>query len=148
MPQALAVIVGFIILAYVVAAIVWIVQWLWACILFVFQVFIFPFFVFLTPSVLAIIGSLAFYWGSWIAVNNYFNSIKTKVHSEGFAVKVTNFYIKGTLSLLIAAGYIATAVVAFYLITLPIEPFVYHVRDYFQAINFPAYRIVFPFWDR
>jgi hypothetical protein len=107
-----------------------------------------PFFVYLTPAVFISIAVAAIFFGSWIAVQNYFVSLKTNVNPAGLSGSFTRSYFISMLTLFLAVIYLALAISSSLLIYNSGELFVVHVVEYYGAITFPAFRIHFPFWDK
>ncbi len=93
------------------------------------------------------IAVVSVYIGSWIAVKNYYFSLKLNVNSDTFLGSFIKNYIISTQMLFLLAIYTAFAIWSFLAIYSPGEIFVYHVKDYYGMIEFPAFRIHFPFWD-
>jgi hypothetical protein len=147
MPQIVGVIIVIFIAIWVIAAVVWIIQWIIAGLVWVWQVFLMPFFVYFTPAVLISVVVAAIFWGSWIAVQNYFVSVKNNVNPAGLG-RFTRYYIISMLTLFIAVIYLLLAIESSLLIYHSGELFVDHVVEYYEAITFPAFRIHFPFWDK
>jgi hypothetical protein len=146
MPQIILGILIIIIGVWVVAAVVWIVQWIAACGVWVWQVILMPFFIYLTPAVVILIIAAAIFWGSWIAIQNYFLSLKTNINPAGLLEKFTRYYIISTLTMFLATIYLSLILSSLMLIYQPGELFVVHVIEYYESITFPAFRIHFPFW--
>lgn len=107
-----------------------------------------PFFVYLTPTVLMLVVVAAIFWGSWIAVQNYFISLKTNVNPAGISGMFTKYYIISILTLCLATIYLLFAISSFWLIYEPGELFVVHVVEHYGAIIFPGFPIHFPFWEK
>ncbi len=147
MPQFIGVIIALLVVPWIVAGIIWVVQWIWAVVAWIFAVFLIPFFVFFTPGVLVLLVSASIYWGSWVAAQNYFLSLKTNVHSESLTGKLTRNYIITILTLFLIIIYVLFAIISLVLTYEPAQMFVFRVIDHYQSIKFPAFRIHFPFWD-
>ncbi|TGO03079.1 hypothetical protein PN36_13105 [Candidatus Thiomargarita nelsonii] len=147
MPQIVGAIIVIFLAIWVIAAVVWVIQWIAAGLVWVWQVFLMPFFVYLTPAVLISIVVAAIFWGSWIAVQNYFASLRTNVNPAGLSGSFTRYYIISMLTLFLAVIYLLLAIKSSLLIYHSGELFVEHVVEYYAAIIFPAFRIHFPFWD-
>ena len=148
MPQLFGAIIIIVIAVWVVAAIVWVIQWIVAGFVWFLQVFLMPFFVYFTPAVFTLIVVAAIFWGSWIAVQNYFASLTTHVNPAGALEKFTKYYIISMLTLFLAIIYLSLVLSSLVLIYQPGELFVVHVIEYYGSITFPAFRIHFPFWQK
>nr|VFK28106.1 MAG: hypothetical protein BECKMB1821G_GA0114241_10339 [Candidatus Kentron sp. MB]VFK32912.1 MAG: hypothetical protein BECKMB1821I_GA0114274_10388 [Candidatus Kentron sp. MB]VFK75799.1 MAG: hypothetical protein BECKMB1821H_GA0114242_10328 [Candidatus Kentron sp. MB] len=147
MPQFFAAIIGLGIVVYVIAFVVWIVQWIWAAIVFVWEAFLMPFLIYLTPSILMLITTVAFYWGGWIAAQNYFSSLKTKVYWASTTGKFTQNYVMSVLTIFLILISLSFAV-SFVVFTYePVRIFAQHVIEYYESIKFPSFDIHFPFWE-
>ena len=147
MPQLIGGIIVIIIAAWIFAGIVWAIQWAVASFLWVWQVMLLPFFIYFSPTILIIIAVIAVYKGSWVSIKNYYFSLKSNVNSDSFLGHFIKNYIIGMLILFLSATYLAFAIWSFSMIYTPAELFVYHVKDYYEAIVFPAFQIHFPFWN-
>jgi len=147
MPQIILAIIAIIIGAWVVAAIVWIVQWIAAYVVLIWQVFIMPFFIYLTPAVLISVVIAAIFWGSWIAIQNYFLSLKTNINPVGLIEEFTKYYVISALTLFLGIIYLSFIVSYLMLIYQSGELFFVHVINHYESITFPAFRIHFPFWE-
>jgi len=146
MPQLIGAILIIIIAVWVVAAVVWIVQWIAAGAVWFWQVFLMPFFVYFTPAVLMLIVTVAIFWGSMIAVKNYFASLTNNVNPAGSLENVLRYYIISMLTLFLAIIYLSLFILSLWLSYEPGQQFVDHVIEYYESIIFPAFKIQFPFW--
>ena len=147
MPQLIGAILAIIIAAWVLAVIVWVVQWAAACVFWGWQVILLPFIIYFSPAIIIIVAVIAVYKGSWVAAQNYFVSLRLNVNSDSFLGNFTKYYIISMLTIFLVTMYLAFAIWSTSLIYKPGELFVYHVKDYYEVIVFPAFRIHFPFWD-
>jgi hypothetical protein len=147
MPQFVGAIIILVIAVWVVAAIIWVIQWIVACVVWVWQVILMPFFIYFTPAVIMLIITAAIFWGSWIAIQNYFASLRIHVNPTGALENFTKYYIISMLTLFLAIIYLSIVISSLMLIYQPGELFVIHVVEYYESIIFPAFRIHFPFWE-
>jgi len=146
MPQIILAIIIIYIAVWVLAAVFWVILWIAAAVFWFWQVFLMPFFLYFTPAVFTLIVVAAIFWGSWIAIQNYFLSLKTNINPAGLSEKLTRYYIISTLTLFLAIIYLSLILSSFVLIYPPSKQFVVHVVDHYESITFPAFRIYFPFW--
>jgi len=147
MPQVLlTLLIIYLVVIWVVPLIVFILQWITAGLVWVWQVFFLPFLIYFTPAIVILIIAVAMFWGSWIAVQNYFISVKIHVNPVGLE-KLIKYYIIYTLTTFLAVIYSSFIILFLILIYQPGELFVIHVIEYYDAIVFPAFKINFPFWE-
>ncbi len=147
MPQIIGVILAIIVIVFIVACIVWILQWIAACIVWPWQVIVEPFFIYFSPAAITIVIAAGLYWGSAVAVKNYFVSLKTNISLSGLMGKFTRYYIISVLTVLLIAVYSTFTVTSGLLVYEAGTLFVAQVHEHYASVKFPAFRIHFPFWD-
>jgi hypothetical protein len=127
---------------WIICEILWfIVQFVLAGVIFLWDVLLLPFFVYFTPAVLIILALIAIYWGTWIASKNYFLSLKANIVSHGFAGKLTRKYIISVLTLFLVSMCLSLAIYSALFIRPYGEKFVSYVDEHYKSIQFPAFTI-------
>ena len=143
MPQF---ILAIIIIYWVILAVIWVVNWAvkWIAVgaIFVWQVFLMPFFVYFAPAIITLVIIAAIFLGSWIAVKNYFASLKTHINPMGSLKRRTKYYIISMLILFLATIYLSLIVSSLVLIYRPVQLFVVHVIEYYESI-FPHQEVIY-----
>lgn len=147
MPQLFAFVIFVFIAVWVVAAVVWVVQWIAATLLLIFQIVVFPLIVFVGPTLISLILIAAMSRGGYIAAANYMGALNANVETQGLAGKVTGKYIISVLSIFLIALCLFTALGSIYFLIEPILEFANFVEEHFDSIRYPGFRIKFPFWD-
>lgn len=138
MPQLIGAIIVIIVALEVLR---WVIQWVWVSVIWLWEVFLMPLFVYFTPAVFMTILVTAVCWGSWIAARNYFLSLSANVQSDDLAGKYTRNYILATLTITLASIYVTFAISFAILIYIPSERFVFHVEGHYNSIEFPSFHI-------
>jgi len=140
--------IWIIIIVPLIPLIIWsgIIQWIWASVVWIWRVFMMPFFDDFTPAmILLLIAAPGIFWGSWIVVKNYFASLKNNVHSAGSLEKLLIYSIISMHTLFLAAMYLSLVIFFLVLIYKPGQHFVVHVIERYQSISFPVIETNFPF---
>ena len=139
-------IVSIVVIIFLIAIVTWIIQWVGACLIWVWQAILQPFFVYFSPAILIILALIGIYLGSAHAMRNYIRSLRQNVKPEGLVGKIMGDGIIGLLTIIQAALYLVFAGASGYLVYNHFLNFVSAVKEYYNSIIFPAYEIVFPFW--
>lgn len=146
MPQLILLVITLFIIAWVIAAFIFVIQWIGAVLLLGLQVIILPFLIYLLPSFIAILALMAFLYGSFLAWRSYVQQLNIQIASEGQQSKIINSIVKFILMIVLVTSYLASCI-GFLYFTVPLFiEFQVTMFNYFEQIHFPAYRIVFPFW--
>lgn len=146
MPQVIAILfIIYVVIVWVIPLVIWIIQWIAAGIVWVWQVLLMPFFVYFTPAIIILVISMAIFFGGWIAVQNYFASLRIHINPPGSLEKPIKYYIISMLTLFLVTLYLSLAISSLWLSYQPGQQFVFHLVNYYQSITFPAFQIDFPF---
>jgi len=137
---------GIILIAVAIIIGVWIIQWAAACVVWLYQVMLMPFFVYFLPSIILTTIVVGTYIGSYISASNYFLSIKKNVNPEGDLKKVLKYYIISIIMFILIILFIVFAIFSGILIYDLLYKFIHYIIDYYNSIKFPAFNINFPFW--
>lgn len=141
-------IIGLFVLIWLVAVIVNMALWTAAGCLWFYQVILMPFVVYLSPAFLVLSISIGVSWGSYVAARNYFVSLLKNVLPKGKLKKVVRYYVVSILLCFLVSIYSLFALYAGNLIYKPAVEFTMRVCTYYATIKFPAFEIVFPFWEK
>ncbi len=145
--QFVVAILGFILVVWVVTIAVWLIQWAVAAIVWVFQAVLLPIFMFLLPAIICLVILAGLYWGGWIAARNYFSSVKKNVNPKGALHAWVRHSVVGSqtfaLSVLCAGSAAISGILVYGLSMAAVE----QVQEYYAAIKFPHYEILYPFWE-
>lgn len=141
-------IIGLFVLIWLVAVIVNMALWTAAGCLWFYQVILMPFVVYLSPAFLALSISIGVFWGSYVAARNYFVSLMENVIPQGKLRKVVRYYVISILLCFLVSICSISALYAGNLIYKPSVEFTTRVCAYYATIRFPAFEIVFPFWEK
>ena len=146
MPQVIAILlIIYVVIVWVIPLVIWIIKWIVAGIIWVWQVLLMPFLVYFTPAIIILVISAAIFFGGWIAVQNYFASLKIHINPAGSLEKLIKYYIISVLTLFLVTLYLSLAISSLWLSYQPGQQFVFYVANYYKSITFPAFQIDFLF---
>jgi hypothetical protein len=148
MDKIIGTILGLVVVMYVIAAIVWVIQWIAATAVLIYDIALMPLVVYFLPGVLAVLVTAGLFWGSGIAVHNYFSAMQSNITPQDILGSVIRYFLLIVLSLSMAAIYIPIAGYSGFFTYQAAVNFEQTVEQHYQSVQYPAFRIVFPFWDK
>lgn len=136
------------IVIYIVAIVVWLVQWIAATAVLIYDVALLPLVVYFLPGFLAILMTTGLFWGSGIAVHNYFSAMQSNITPQDILGSVIRYFLLVLLSLFMAAIYIPITGYSGAFTYKAALNFKQAVERHYQSVQYPAFKIIFPFWDK
>lgn len=139
-------VIFFIVAAYILAAVVWLSQWIFAIPVWIFQIVIMPLFLYFMPATLTSIAIAGFMVGAWTSARNYLRALHNETQPEEWVGRIFKGFM--TLTAPIILTIVTAAVILASGLTQSSADFIEHVRTHYTEVAFPAYEIYFPFWSR